>query len=105
VLGVVDLPTTNEWGAQSSSVVTQQCAFTLFMPAPPPYSLEEEPAMDEWTPNATTMVSDHAHLSVMHSTRRVLPLPGRCLVHPLSRAEGAMRSGRKVGHLILPDAH
>ena len=51
VLGVVDLPiptTANEWGAQStsSSVVTQQCVFTLFSPVPPPYSpLVEEPTI------------------------------------------------------------
>jgi len=43
ILGVVDLPTTNEWGAQSSSAVTQQCVFTLFLPIPPPYSPVEEP--------------------------------------------------------------
>ena len=51
VLGVVDLPvptTANEWGAQSSSssVVTQQCVFTLFSPVPPPYSPHvEEPTV------------------------------------------------------------
>jgi hypothetical protein len=51
VLGVVDLPipaTVNDWGAQSSSssVVTQQCVFTLFSPVPPPYSpLVEEPTI------------------------------------------------------------
>ena len=43
VLGVADLPTTNEWGAQSNSVMTQQCVFTLFSPVPPPYSLVGEP--------------------------------------------------------------
>jgi len=43
VLGVVDLPTTSEWGAQSSSVMKQQCVFTLFSPVPPPYSLVGEP--------------------------------------------------------------
>ena len=51
VLGVVNLPiptTTDEWGAQSSSssVLTQQCVFTLFSPVPPPYSpLVEEPTI------------------------------------------------------------
>jgi len=46
VLGAVDLALPNdEWGAQSSSVVTQQCVFTLFAPVPPPYSPVEEPAV------------------------------------------------------------
>ena len=45
VLGVADLSMTNEWGAQSSSVMAQQCIFTLFSPIPPPYSLVEEPVI------------------------------------------------------------
>jgi hypothetical protein len=51
VLGAVDIPiptTTDEWGAQSSSssVVMQQCVFTLFSPVPPPYSPHvEEPTV------------------------------------------------------------
>ena len=50
-LGAVDLDlpvTSDEWGAQSSSsssIVTQQCVFTLFAPVPPPYSLLEEPVV------------------------------------------------------------
>ena len=49
-LGAVDLPfpvASDEWGAQSSSssIVTQQCVFTLFAPIPPPYSLVEEPVV------------------------------------------------------------
>jgi len=43
LLGVTDLHTTTEWGAQSSSAMTQQCVFTLFSPVPPPYSLVGEP--------------------------------------------------------------
>ena len=43
VLGVADLHMTNEWGAQSSSAMKQQCIFTLFSPVPPPYSLVGEP--------------------------------------------------------------
>ena len=45
VLGVANLSTTNEWGAQSNSVMAQQCIFTLFSPIPPPYSLVEEPVI------------------------------------------------------------
>jgi len=45
VLAVTDLPKTSEWGAQSSSVMTQQCVFTLFSPVPPPYSLVGEPVI------------------------------------------------------------
>lgn len=45
VLGATDISTRNEWGAQSSSVMTQQCVFTLFSPVPPPYSLVEEPVI------------------------------------------------------------
>ena len=45
VLGVADLPTANEWGAQSSSAMTQQCVFTFFSPVPPPYSLVGEPTV------------------------------------------------------------
>lgn len=45
VLGVADLPTPSEWGAQSSSIVAQPCVFTLFSPVPPPYSLVEEPVI------------------------------------------------------------
>lgn len=49
-LGAVDLDfpvSSDEWGAQSSSssIVTQQCVFTLFAPVPPPYSLLEEPVV------------------------------------------------------------